>query len=255
MTSTFDLFGYRISTAPLGPTVEAALAAIDDKRHCSYLACANPHSVVEADNDPAFRRALTEADILVPDGAGIVLAAKLLGHPPIERLPGHDVFTGVMAGLSARGRGRVFFLGSTPAVLAKIRAQVAKDYPNLTVVGVYSPPFRAEFTEEDNDAMISAINDSAPDVLWVGMTAPKQEKWLHANRDRLAVPFAGAIGAVFDFYAGTKQRSPEWAQKMGMEWLPRLMREPRRLWRRNFVSSPLFLAKVAGQMVRPQPGR
>jgi N-acetylglucosaminyldiphosphoundecaprenol N-acetyl-beta-D-mannosaminyltransferase len=255
MTSTIDLFGYRISSAPLASTVEAAMAAVDDKRQCAYLACANPHSVIEADSDPAFRRALVEADMLVPDGAGIVLAAKLLGLQPLQRLAGHEVFTGVMAGLAARGRGRVFFLGSTPAVLAKIRAQVAKDYPELTVVGVYSPPFSPQFSADDNDAMISAINDSAPDVLWVGMTAPKQEKWLHEHRDRLAVPFAGAIGAVFDFYAGTKKRSPEWSQKLGMEWLPRLMREPRRLWRRNFVSSPLFLAKVAGQMVRPQPGR
>ncbi|MFD2265576.1 WecB/TagA/CpsF family glycosyltransferase [Lacibacterium aquatile] len=255
MTSTIDLFGYRISSQPLAPTVAAALEAVDDKRTCSYLACANPHSVVEADHDPAFRRALCEADMLVPDGAGIVLAAKLLKLAPLERLAGHDVFTGVMSALNARGRGRIFFLGSTPAVLAKIRAQVAKDYPNLSVVGVYSPPFRERFSDDDNDAMISAINDSAPDVLWVGMTAPKQEKWLHEHRDRLAVPFAGAIGAVFDFYAGTKKRSPEWSQKMGLEWLPRLMREPRRLWRRNFVSSPLFLAKVAGQMVRSPASR
>jgi N-acetylglucosaminyldiphosphoundecaprenol N-acetyl-beta-D-mannosaminyltransferase len=112
-----------------------------------------------------------------------------------------------------------------------------------------SPPFKDEFDEADDAAMIAAVNAARPDVLWVGMTAPKQEKWIYRNHDRLDVPFTGAIGAAFDFYAGTKKRAPQWVGQMGLEWLPRLVREPRRLWRRNLVSTPKFLYKVLAQVV------
>ena len=108
----------------------------------------------------------------------------------------------------------------------------------------FSPTFKAEFTEEDNQLMIEQINNARPDVLWVGMTAPKQEKWIHQHKDKLDVPLSAAIGAVFDFYAGSKKRSPVWVCKMGLEWFPRLLREPRRMFRRNFISSPLFLLMV-----------
>jgi N-acetylglucosaminyldiphosphoundecaprenol N-acetyl-beta-D-mannosaminyltransferase len=125
--------------------------------------------------------------------------------------------------------------------------QVKQNFPNVNVCGTYSPPFKAEFSEVDNQAMADAINAANTDVLWVGMTAPKQEKWIYQNKDKLNVNFIGAIGAVFDFYSGSKQRAPEWVCMLGLEWLPRFLREPRRLWRRNLVSSPLFLMAVFRQ--------
>ena len=115
---------------------------------------------------------------------------------------------------------------------------------------MYSPPFKEVFSEEENRAMIEAVNRAGPDVLWVGMTAPKQEKWIYQNKDRLNVKFIGAIGAVFDFYAGTVKRPHPWFLDHGLEWLPRLLGEPRRLWKRMFVSAPLFMARVFAERIR-----
>jgi N-acetylglucosaminyldiphosphoundecaprenol N-acetyl-beta-D-mannosaminyltransferase len=149
--------------------------------------------------------------------------------------------------LNATKGKRYFFLGSTEEVLEMIKANMARDYPNIIVAGTYSPPFKPEFSEEDNRAMHEAINRAKPDVLWVGMTAPKQEKWIYQNKAALNVRFIGAIGAVFDFYVGRIKRSHPAFQRVGLEWLPRLIQEPRRLWRRNFVSNPKFLIRVIAQ--------
>ena len=124
---------------------------------------------------------------------------------------------------------------------------MAVDYPNIRVTGTWSPPFKSEFTKHENQLMIDAINKAKPDVLWVGMTAPKQEKWIHQHRDQLDVKFIGAIGAVFDFYTGNVKRSHPAFQRMGLEWLPRLLTDPRSLWRRMGVSAPIFLWRVLQQ--------
>jgi N-acetylglucosaminyldiphosphoundecaprenol N-acetyl-beta-D-mannosaminyltransferase len=122
-----------------------------------------------------------------------------------------------------------------------------KYFPSVKVVGTYSPPFKDVFSEDDNEKMVRSINQVRPDVLWVGMTAPKQEKWIYEHMDKLDISLACAIGAVFDFYAETKGRAPEWVRRLGLEWLPRLINEPVRLFKRNFISSPLFLFYVFKQ--------
>jgi len=216
-----------------------------------WLACANPHSLEVARGDAAFAAALHAADILVPDGVGMVLASRILGGRIRARVTGSDIFLGLNAALSARGGTSCFFLGSTDENLAAIREKMAADFPGVRVAGVYSPPFRDEFTAEDDAAMAAAVNAAAPDVLWVGMTAPKQEKWLHRNLARLeTVRFAAAVGAVFDFYTGRVKRSHPAFRRLGLEWLPRLLRQPRRLWRRNFVSNPAFMIRVVLERMR-----
>jgi len=145
--------------------------------------------------------------------------------------------------LAERG-GRVFFLGSTPHVLDRIVKRIAQDYPTITVAGVYSPSFSTKFSVAEIEAMNAAVNASKSDVLWVGMTAPKQEKWIHQQKKQIDVGFIGAIGAVFDFYAGTVRRSSPQFQSVGLEWLPRLLQEPKRLWTRNIISNPRFVARV-----------
>jgi N-acetylglucosaminyldiphosphoundecaprenol N-acetyl-beta-D-mannosaminyltransferase len=129
-------------------------------------------------------------------------------------------------------------------VLERIVKRLRREFPHIEVCGVYSPPFKEELSDEDDAVIVRRVNEARPDVLWVGMTAPKQEKWIYKNRHRLDVPLTAAIGAVFDFYAGTRKRAPEWVCRIGLEWLPRLLREPRRLFRRNFISSPMFLLMV-----------
>lgn len=171
----------------------------------------------------------------------IVLASRWLDGRITQRVAGSDIFQGLNERMHEHGGLSCFFLGSTEETLAKIRVRVA---------GTYSPPYRTAFSEAETAAMLAAIAAAKPDVLWVGMTAPKQEKWLHQHRDQLAVPFAAAVGAVFDVYAGNVQRSPPFFLRHGLEWLPRLLQEPRRLWRRNLVSTPLFLTWVAREKWR-----
>ena len=120
----------------------------------------------------------------------------------------------------------------------------------MTVCGLLSPPFKPNFSDAENAAMVSAINETRPDVLWVGMTAPKQEKWIYQNRDKLKVPLIAAIGAVFDFYAGTKIRSSDFWQRLGLEWFPRFLKEPKRLWERNMKSTPIFVSWIVKEKIR-----
>ncbi|MSM40121.1 MAG: WecB/TagA/CpsF family glycosyltransferase [Geobacter sp.] len=212
--------------------------------HCRWLACLNPHSFVSAQDDPQFAEALHDADWLIPDGSGIVLAAKILGRRIRGRITGSDIFWGLQETLNRSGGCSVFFLGSTAKTLSMIRTKMSQDFPHIEIAGTYSPPYKTEFNEEDNGLMVEAINRVKPDVLWVGMTAPKQEKWICQNKALLNVKFIGAIGAVFDFYSGKVKRSHPLFQELGLEWLPRLMREPRRLWRRNLISAPRFLVNL-----------
>ncbi len=212
-----------------------------NKATCLWLACFNPHSYVIADNDQEFSEALHGADWLVPDGIGVLLASRILGGQIRERVTGSDVFYGLQSRLNAIGGLSVFFLGSTEETLTVIRQKMSSDYPNIRIAGTYSPPFKSEYSIAELDDMIDKINASKVDVLWVSMTAPKQEKWIFQNKDKLNVRFAAAVGAVFDFYAGNIKRSHPLFQRLGLEWLPRLLQEPRRLWRRMGVSAPIFL--------------
>jgi len=242
--TTEGILGYRVTAGRPAELVDAVMRWVAEGDRCRWLACMNPHSYVVADGDPRYKEALVEADWLIPDGAGIVLASWWLGASIRERITGSDVFYGVMKALEERGGGSVFFLGSSEQTQNKIRTKLAVDYPRVRFAG-YSPPFKASFTEDENDAMVAAVNSARPDVLWVGMTAPKQELWIHRNRHRLQVSFAGAIGAVFDFYTGRVSRSSPAFQKLGLEWLPRLVQQPRRLWKRTFISAPIFLWHAA----------
>ena len=248
--STELILGYAVSTLTIARSVRRIERWLADEAEPRTLYCANPHSLVLAEDDPDFQQALHGADLLTPDGSGIVLASKILGGRIRERVTGSDIYRGLSEALNAAGGRSYYFLGSTETTLVMIRQKMAQDYPAIRFAGSYSPPFKPEFSEDENKGMIEAINAAAPDVLWVGMTAPKQEKWIYRNRDRLDVGFIGAIGAVFDFYAGNIKRSPLLFQKCGLEWLPRLLQEPRRLFRRNFVSSPLFLWRLMGQLLK-----
>ncbi len=243
-----DILGYRITTMSIDACLRRILAWVEGgaerPTRGSHRPCLTPPSIEIARRDAAFSTALHEADLALPDGVGVLLASRILGGRIRQRITGSDIFWGLNSLLNARGGCSVFFLGATAETLARIAERMGRDYPNLRIAGVYSPPFREAFSAAENEAMVQAINAACPDVLWVGMTAPKQEKWVREHRDRLDVRFIGPVGAVFDFFIGRVQRSHPLFQRMGLEWLPRLLQEPRRLWRRNFVSNPSFLLRV-----------
>lgn len=208
----------------------------------------NAFSYTIAQRDAAFAEALRGGDYLLPDGAGIVKACRWLGMPsqPKERIAGWDFFEFEMRRLNTDApvhgtRPVAMFVGSSERTLALIKERAAKDFPSLDIT-TYSPPYKAEFSAADDEAIITAINTVRPDLLWIGMTAPKQEKWAYANWKKLDVDcHVGTIGAVFDFYAGTRHRAPLWWQRHSLEWLYRLIREPRRMWRRYIIGNARFL--------------
>lgn len=202
----------------------------------------NAHSYNTALKDPNFAESLTKGDVLIPDGAGIVKACKWIKakSQPKERIAGWDLFEFEMTRLNKNG-GRCMFMGSSIKVLALIVERAKIEFPNIKVV-TYSPPYKSEFSDEDNKVIISAINSANPDLLWIGMTAPKQEKWTYSHWDELDIHcHVGTIGAVFDFFAGTYQRAPMWLQEHSLEWLYRLIKEPKRMWRRYIIGNPLFI--------------
>ena len=206
----------------------------------------NAHSYNTAQKDALFAEALKNGDYLIPDGASIVKACRWIKAKsnPKERIAGWDLFEFEMERLNKAG-GTCFFMGSSEKVLALIRRRAADVYPNITVK-TYSPPYKPEFSEADNKAIIDAINASRPDLLWIGMTAPKQEKWVYSHWKELEIRcHCGTIGAVFDFFAGTSRRAPLWWQRHSLEWLYRLLKEPRRMWRRYIIGNVLFLWNMA----------
>lgn len=241
---------FRLKTLHILETKEALSALPDGKLLINTI---NAHSYNTARHDSLFADALTLGDALIPDGISIVKACRWLKatSQPKERVAGWDLFLMEMEKLKRREkdgdttRRKVMFMGSSEKVLSLIRKRAAADYPDVEVV-TYSPPYKAEFTKEDNAAIIAAINDEQPDLLWIGMTAPKQEKWAYTHWRELHIDcHCGTIGAVFDFYAGTARRAPQWWQDKGLEWLYRLLLEPRRMWRRYVIGNLLFIGHIA----------
>lgn len=202
----------------------------------------NPHSYIIAKSDMYFKEALLSSDILIPDGSGIVLAAKKINKKKITKIAGADLHKFLLDEMENK-KGKVFYMGSSQHTLDKIQERINLEYSNI-IVKSYSPPFKEEFSDQDNEAILKAINIFQPDVLFIGMTAPKQEKWLYQHKDSLNFKIASSIGAVFDFYGGTVIRPSEFWIDMHLEWLPRLLKEPKRLWRRNFISTPMFLYEI-----------
>lgn len=212
----------------------------------------NAHSYNTARKDSLFAEALTNGDVLLPDGVSIVMACKWIKAKslPKERIAGWDLFAFEMEKLERESEELrtkseeskiVMFMGSSQKVLDLIVKRAAEVYPHLKVV-TYSPPYKPEFTDEDNKAIIDAIHAANPDLLWIGMTAPKQEKWVYSHWKELNIHcHVGSIGAVFDFFAGTMKRAPMWWQEHGLEWLYRLLKEPKRMWRRYIIGNTLFL--------------
>lgn len=202
----------------------------------------NQYSYCVAEKDPDFKTALMESDVLLPDGIGIVKLSSWVFGRSIKKIAGEDLFYHLVGRMNEEG-GKCFFLGSSTKTLEKILSRMKTDYPSI-LVGCYSPPYMDKFGDEDTKAMIKAVNDFEPDTLFVGMTAPKQEKWVHQVKEQLNVSTIASIGAVFDFYAGTVVRPGSFWINLGLEWFIRMVKEPRRMWRRYILYGPVFLIYI-----------
>ncbi len=238
MSDNINLFGYNISTLSADLICDNCFFKLPNTTIVNTI---NPHSYVVSKSDELFKSALLSSDYLLPDGSGIILGAKLLHGLSVPKLSGYTFFTSAMQKLDLVG-GRVFFLGSTDNTLSLIKERCKKDYPNV-VVSTFSPPFTPSFTDFQLTSFANIINDFKPTALFVGMTAPKQEKLIFELKSKLSqdLKLISGVGAVFDFYAGTVVRPSDIWIRLHLEWLIRFFRSPKRLWRRNFISTPIFI--------------
>jgi N-acetylglucosaminyldiphosphoundecaprenol N-acetyl-beta-D-mannosaminyltransferase len=197
------------------------------------------HAVVEAYQHLEFRCMLDQADLIVPDGIGLVRVAQCKGASIQKRVAGTDLMKAFFTRTKSMDISH-FFLGDTDDTLRRLQANLERTYPGITIAGTYSPPFRT-LTRVEDDAVVQRINDARPDVLWVALGLPKQERWIFAHRHRLNVPLVLGVGAAFKFLSGTVKRAPDCVGQFGFEWLWRFAHEPRRLWRRIVIDAPQFV--------------
>ena len=210
----------------------------------------NQYSYCVAERDHGFKESLLNSDVLLPDGMGIVWALNFLKGEKIKKIAGADCHEFLLRYLN-ENNGSCFYLGASEETLQKICKKNTVNFPNIRV-GSYSPPFKSEFSEEDNLKMLEKISDFQPDVLFIGMTAPKQEKWAYKNLSKIDAGTICSIGAVFDFYAGTIKKPGKFWVNIGLEWLIRLIMEPKRLWKRYIYYGFVFTLKIIALKFKPK---
>ena len=232
----FDLISHRSVVNEIDEWKEAG-------RRC-FVALTNPHSVMLCRRDEGMARATRHADLVLPDGIGIILAANVLRYRHEGRITGPTLMLR-LADLGRERGLRHYFFGGSEGVPQRLAERLSELYPGLQVAGAYSPPFR-ELSHSENQRMVEMINDARPDVLWVGLGAPKQEKWMADHVGRIEAAAMIGVGAAFDFHSGNVKWAPAWIRAIGLEWAFRSMLEPRRMWRRN-LGYPAFLAMVMAQ--------
>jgi N-acetylglucosaminyldiphosphoundecaprenol N-acetyl-beta-D-mannosaminyltransferase len=224
-------------------TVERWIA----KRESHYVCITGVHGVMESQRDPQLRRIHNVAGMVTPDGMPLVWLSRLKGFRHVDRVYGPD-FMLACCELSARKGYRHFFYGGGDGIAELLGERLRERFPGLEVVGSYTPPFRP-LTREEDEEVVRRINDADPDFVWVGLSTPKQERWMHEHIGRLRAPVIVGVGAAFDFHAGVKLQAPRWMQRSGLEWFFRLVTEPRRLWRRYLINNPSFVWCVLRQAV------
>lgn len=244
---SFPVLGVRVDAVQIPDVIADIERWIEQRRGCRWVAVTDMHSVMEAQHDPGFRAVLAEADLVVPDGMPLVWCARLRGHALRRRVYGPELMLTFCRETTAKGY-RHFFYGGDSGVPERLAASLLQACPGIYIVGTHSPPFRRLSPEEDA-YIVEMIHRAAPDVLWIGLGAPKQEKWMREHRDRLNVPVLVGVGAAFDFHAGIKRQAPRWMREHGLEWFFRLLQEPRRLWKRYLVYGCEFAFLVALELV------
>jgi N-acetylglucosaminyldiphosphoundecaprenol N-acetyl-beta-D-mannosaminyltransferase len=243
-----DVLGVRFHAMRLGETLDLFDLFVR-QRMPRQIFFSNAHTLALCRVNQNFLRLINNADLNLADGMSIVWGARLLGIQIPERVPGPDLMLKLCERAAEKGY-RVFLMGTSDKNLLNLNAALVKKFPNLQITGMYSPPIRDRFSEEDTSLMLAKINAGKPDILFVGISCPKQELWISENLHRLNVPVSLGVGAAFDFLSGLIPRAPEWLRNRGLEWLYRLWREPRRLWRRYLLGNFVFLSLLVKERIK-----
>lgn len=244
-----NILGVQVSAVGMGE----AVATVEDWIATGgrrYVCVSGVHGVMESQRDETLRGIHNAAGMVTPDGMPLVWLSRIRGHPRVDRVYGPDLML-VCCDRSVR-RGYTHYLyGAGPGVAERLAGRLHARFPGLRIVGWHSPPFRS-LTREEDDAVIREINQADPDIVWVGLSTPKQERWMAAHRVSLRARVLIGVGAAFDLHAGLKRQAPRWMQRSGLEWLFRLFLEPRRLWRRYLINNPLFVCHLVRQALDPR---
>jgi N-acetylglucosaminyldiphosphoundecaprenol N-acetyl-beta-D-mannosaminyltransferase len=242
-----DILGVGVSAINVDDAVEVIESWIGNrKRH--YICVTGAHGILESRKDERLCRIHNEAGLVTPDGMPLVWFSRLSGQTRTGRVYGPDLMRRVTS-ISAERGYRQYYYGGDEGVAERLAQLLATANPGLKVVGTHCPPFRALTCEED-ESVIAAINAAKPDIVWVGLSTPKQERWMAEHRSRLEVPVLIGVGAAFDFLSGRKRQAPPMMQRHGLEWLFRLCTEPRRLWRRYAYIVPAFAVLSSAALIR-----
>jgi N-acetylglucosaminyldiphosphoundecaprenol N-acetyl-beta-D-mannosaminyltransferase len=232
-------------------TLDRAVLTIEqwiERRTQKYVCVTGAHGIIESRHDPQLRRIHNEAGMVTPDGMPLVFMARRLGFKSVSRVYGPDLMRRFTE-ISAQKGYRQFYYGGGPGIAEQLAATLKARHPTLSIAGTMTPPFRP-LTPEEDEATVARINELAPDIIWVGLSTPKQEFWMASHIGQLNAPVMVGVGAAFDFLAGTKSQAPVWMQRSGLEWAYRLVQEPRRLWKRYARIVPLFFVLALAQIVQ-----
>jgi N-acetylglucosaminyldiphosphoundecaprenol N-acetyl-beta-D-mannosaminyltransferase len=236
--------------------LEGALSSIDGwiaTRTPAYVCVSGVHGVMESQRDEALREIHNAAGLVTPDGMPLVWVSRLKGHPHVERVYGPDLML-AMCERSLESGFRHFLYGGTPEIVELLARRLRQRFPRLEIAGTLSPPFRPMSAEEDALA-VEQIREARPDIVWVGLSTPKQERWMAEHVGRCGSAVLVGVGAAFDFHAGVKRQAPKWMQRSGLEWLFRLSTEPRRLARRYLVNNPAFVYRIVSELIAERRAR
>jgi len=245
---TVNVLGSRVRILQIEDAVALIEGWIDQRPPtCRQVVVSGYHGIWEAHKDERYKAILNSAALWVPDGIAPVLVARWQGHRQARRVPGADLMEAFFARADFNQYSS-FFYGDTGRTLAALRARLEEKYPGHRVAGTLSPPFGAITAEEDEEHL-RRINEARPDVLWVGLGCPRQDRWIHERLDRLNVPVAIGVGAALRFVGGVTRRAPQWRGDRGLEWAYRLLTDPAHCWRRSVVEGPRFLSHVLAQLI------
>ena len=237
--AVFKVLGVQVHALQIPDVIRRMEAWISQRCASHFIAVANVHVLMEARHSPSFRRVLDSADLCVPDGMPLVWIGRSRGYSLKHRVYGPDLLLDFCRQTSTKAY-RHFFYGGASGVPEALAAKLKCQFPMLEVAGTYSPPFRP-LTPEEDASIVDMINRAGADVLWVGLGCPKQECWMYEHREQLRVPVLVGVGQAFDLHAGRLKQAPAWMRGNGLEWLFRLLAEPRRLWRRYLIYNSEFV--------------